>query len=120
LVGQIAAQLHQAHTPKLALITRRGQPGGDFIAGGRELGLHFIAAWPDASVSLSEDSPYTDSLAEANTTDGPWQASGLGLVDDVLAPAETRKRLADMLALMATTRALPSPLDDHKGRVIYR
>jgi len=51
---------------------------------------------------------------------GPWDASGLALVDDVVAPSETRARLGTMLEIMAPIRALPPVVEDKKGRVPYR
>ena len=120
LVGEIAATIHAADTPKISIITRRGQSAGDFILGGRELGTHYVVAWPDASVSTSEASPYTVERAQASDGAGPWEASGLALIDDVIAPSETRDRVAVMLEIMAATRALPPTIEDKKGRVTYR
>ena len=120
LVGDIAATIHGADTPKLAIISRRGQSAGDFILGGRELGTHYVVAWPDADVSTSEASPFTAARAGALDGMGPWDASGLALVDDVVAPSETRARLATMLEIMAPIRALPPIVEDKKGRVPYR
>ena len=120
LVGQIAATIHGANTPKFSVISRRGQSGGDFILGGRELGMHYVVAWPTADVSTSEASPFTAERAAAIEGKGPWDASGLALVDDVIPPTQTRERLATMLEIMAVTRAVPSTTDDKKGRVPYR
>jgi len=120
LVGQIAAIIHGADTPKFSIISKRGQSGGDFILGGRELGIHYVVAWPDADVSMSEASPFTAARASAVEGTGPWIASGLALVDDVIAPTETRERLGTMMEIMAATRALPPVIEDKKGRVPYR
>ncbi|MDE2639501.1 MAG: hypothetical protein OXI03_02845 [Chloroflexota bacterium] len=120
LVGEIAATIHGAETPKIAIISRRGQSAGDFILGGRELGTHYVIAWPDADVSTSEASPFTAARAGALDGMGPWDASGLALVDDVVAPGETRARLGTMLEIMAPIRALPPVVEDKKGRVPYR
>lgn len=120
LVGEIAATIHGADTPKFSLISKRGQSGGDFILGGRELGFHYVVAWPDADVSTSEASPFTAARADALAGSGPWDASGLALVDDIVAPSETRERLSTMIEIMSAMRALPPVLEDKRGRVPYR
>ena len=120
LVAEIAASIHGMDTPKICIVTRRGQLAGDFILGGRELGIHYGVAWPEASIASGEASPFTVERAQAADGAGPWDASGLALVDDVIAPSETRDRLAAMLELTAEMRALPPVLDDRKGRIVYR
>jgi len=120
LVSEIGALIHDTETAKISVITRRGQGGGDFILGGRELGTHYIVAWPDASVSLSEGAPYTHEFAEANSPEGPWEASGLALIDDVIAPSETRDRLSTMLQILAPSGSIPPIHEDRKGRVVHR
>ena len=118
-VTEIGALIHDSEAPKLSVISKRGQGYGDFILGGRELGVHYLVAWPDAEVSTSEESPYTATSAGASDPD-PWIASGLGLVDDVLAPSNTRDRFALMLDILAATRAFPPLHHDRRGRVLHR
>ncbi|MFN0094971.1 MAG: carboxyl transferase domain-containing protein [Dehalococcoidia bacterium] len=112
--------LHQSGSPKLALITRSGHTLGGFVLGGRELGFDYAAAWALADVGTADIPVYGVSVRDGEAGIGPWAAAGAGLLDDILAPSESRGRLGRVLDLMGPSRATPSAKGAEGGRLIYR
>ena len=115
-----SSPLHAPQVPKLCLVSARGHVLGDFVLGGRELGTHYIAAWPQSRVGVDDVPSFTIEAAATDAIDGPWQAAGLGLLDDVILPSETASRLAAMLRLLAPSRALPPAHLDSDRRIPFR
>jgi acetyl-CoA carboxylase carboxyltransferase component len=119
-LSELIALLHGADVPKLCLVSGRGHVLGDFVLGGRELGTHYIAAWPQSRVGVDEVPAFTTDLSAIEAAEGPWQAAGLGLLDDVILPSETPARLAAMLRLLAPSRALPPAHLGMERRIPFR
>jgi acetyl-CoA carboxylase carboxyltransferase component len=115
-LAELITLLHDADVPKLCVVTGRGHVLGDFVLGGRELGTHYVAAWPQARVGIEDLPAFTVEAAAAERAEGPWQAAGLGLVDDVILPGETPARLGAMLRLLSPFRAIPPPHHDRERR----
>lgn len=109
LIRDIGEGLRRNRAAKLALITGRGQALGTFVLGGRRLGYDYIAAWPWAELPVTPDGTIAPEHA------GPWLAAGMGIVDDVVTPEETRPRLATYLDILAAARALPT-VEEQRGR----
>jgi acetyl-CoA carboxylase carboxyltransferase component len=119
-LAEAVSLLHGAQVPKLCLVSAHGHVLGDFVLGGRELGTHYIAAWPQSRIGIEDLPSFTMEAASAHATDGPWQAAGLGLVDDVILPGESHARLAAMLGLLAPSRTLPPAHLDASRRIPFR
>ena len=117
LRGAIEALRHAG--PKLVLVSERGHLLGDFALGGRELGVSYVAAWPQAAVGVDEVPAVTTDALDA-LPNGVWDAAGIGLLDDVVTASETRERIERVLGLLAPSRALPPGKGDEGGRIIYR
>jgi propionyl-CoA carboxylase beta chain len=120
-LAELIRVLHDADVPKLCVVTERGHVLGDFVLGGRELGTHYVAAWPQAAVGIEDLPAFTqDRAAASDAAEGPWRAAALGLVDDVILPGETASRLAAMLDLLAPSRAIPPPHLGMERRILFR
>jgi acetyl-CoA carboxylase carboxyltransferase component len=50
--------------------------------------------------------------------EGPWLAAGMGIIDDVIAPAETRERLVHMLEILAPCRSVAPLRETRDGRLV--
>ena len=119
-LSELVTLLHSAAVPKLCLVSGRGHVLGDFALGGRELGTHYIAAWAQSRIGVDDLAAFTTEAATSDIPDGPWQAAGLGLLDDVILPSETSSRLAAMLRLLAPSRALPPAHLGMERRIPFR
>jgi acetyl-CoA carboxylase carboxyltransferase component len=108
-LAELLVLIHDLDVPKLCVVSGRGHVLGDFVLGGRELGSHYVAAWAQARVGVDDVPAFTVEIACGDGPEGPWQAAGRGLLDDVILPGETPARLAAMLRLLAPSRALPPP-----------
>ena len=115
-LSALLAELHDGAMPKLALVASRGHVLDDFVLGGRELGTHYIVAWPDAAIGLEPVGHYTRQSADALPPTGPWDAAGHGLVDEIVKPSETRAYLARVIGLLAHGRAIPVSAGDDTDR----
>ena len=110
----------QALVPRVTLITRKSYGGAYIAMNSRSLGATAVFAWPEAEVavmgaeaavnvmhrkalaaaSAEEREPLRLSLIEQQRTlaGGVARAISLGVVDEIIDPAETRGRLARALA----------------------
>ncbi|MGZ4127249.1 MAG: acyl-CoA carboxylase subunit beta, partial [Actinomycetota bacterium] len=110
----------EAPSPKLTVIVRKAYGGAYIALGSRSLGADLSWAWPqaeiavmgpEAAVGLLHRRELADAEDEAATraelagryrarVTSPAVAAGLGLIEDVIAPEETRARLIAGLRLM--------------------
>ncbi|HEV7649805.1 MAG TPA: carboxyl transferase domain-containing protein [Actinophytocola sp.] len=84
-VRREATLLHayaEAVVPRITLVTRQANGSAAVAMSSRSLGAHAVVAWPDAA-------PATEDYGEAIR---------LGVVDEVVDPVETRRRLGELLA----------------------
>ncbi len=120
--------LSLATVPKVAVVVRKsyGMAYGNLAGPG--MGADFVFAWAGADISfMSRDvavnvvSPVDQSASatvqaeqalrreklreELHTTSAPWRAAGLGYLDDVITPDQTRQVLIDSLALARGARS---------------
>lgn len=115
--------LSLATVPKISLVVRRsyGMAFGNMCGGG--MGADFEFAWPSADISFAApevaanivyqrkiaDSADPDearrlAVAEMRAASAPWRAAGLGHLDDVIAPHESRDAIIRSLALASAGR----------------
>lgn len=74
--------------PKLTVMVGKAFGGAYGVMAPRALGADRVLAWPSADIALLGGGPPA----------GPFAAGALGLIDDVIAPAQTRPRLCQALA----------------------
>ena len=111
-----------ATVPKVAVVVRKsyGMAYGNLAGAG--MGADFVFAWPGADISFMAPGVAVNVIAPAsNSTDPavlaahaarqaelreelqsastPWRAAGLGYLDDVIAPEDTRRVLIESLQL---------------------
>lgn len=119
--------LSLATVPRVALVVRKsyGMAYGNLAGAGME--ADFVFAWPGADISfmsrdvavnvISPPTPDADEATQAREAQrreqlrdelhagsAPWRAAGLGYLDDVIAPDQTRRVLIDALELARGTR----------------
>jgi propionyl-CoA carboxylase beta chain len=121
----------EATVPKLTVVTRKAFGGGYAVMGSKHLGADLNLAWPTAQIAVMGAEAATQvlharDLAEAAAVGradevraglveeyreqfaSPYLAAERGYVDEVIAPRETRWRLAQSLRSLYGTRS-PAP-----------
>jgi acetyl-CoA/propionyl-CoA carboxylase carboxyl transferase subunit len=110
----------EAVVPRVTLITRKSYGGAYIAMNSRALGADAVFAWPDAEVAVMGAEPAVEiihrrALAAASARErdalrahlvdeqrrvagGVGRSMALGVVDEVIDPVDTRRRLADALA----------------------
>lgn len=110
----------EAVVPRVTLVTRKSYGGAYIAMNSRSLGASAVFAWPDAEVAVMSAKAAVGVLhrkALAATTDddrpaleealiaehervagGVGRALSIGVVDELIDPADTRRRLAETLA----------------------
>ena len=110
--------LAQVTVPKISLVIRKSYGMAYSNMGGHGMGSDFEFAWPGADISFMapevaanvvhqrkiEESPnpeeaWRKAVEEMRLGSAPWRAAGLGFLDDVIEPGETRNVLVRALAL---------------------
>jgi acetyl-CoA carboxylase carboxyltransferase component len=100
----------EARVPRLTVVLRKAYGGAYITMNSKDLGAHFTFAWPDAELGVMaarqavgiinrrelEDDASRDELAARYAAEhlGADTAARNGFVDEVIAPSETRSRLA--------------------------
>jgi acetyl-CoA/propionyl-CoA carboxylase carboxyl transferase subunit len=106
--------------PRVTLVTRKAYGGAYIAMNSRSLGATAVYAWPSAEVAvmgasaavgilyrrkLAAEPPETREELRANLIEEQTRAAGgvdraleIGVVDDIVKPEETRRRLAEALA----------------------
>jgi acetyl-CoA/propionyl-CoA carboxylase carboxyl transferase subunit len=115
-----------AVVPRVTLVTRKSY-GGSYIAmNSRSLGATAVLAWPEAEIAImgatsAVEILYRRQLAQAEEPErdalraklgaehklmagGVAQAMEIGVVDEVIDPAETRRRIGQLLAAAPADR----------------
>jgi acetyl-CoA carboxylase carboxyltransferase component len=121
LVSRIAA----ARVPKVGVVLRKAYGGGHFAMGGRPTRPDFLYAWPSAELgfmapetgvrtihrrrlerTLAQDGPaahaalVAELTAEWTSEAEPWEAAAHLSLDDVIAPADTRRVVATSIDIV--------------------
>ncbi len=116
----------EAVVPRVTLVTRKAYGGAYIAMNSRSLGATAVFAWPNAEVAVMGASAavnilHRKTLAAApqekreelraqliedqlQTAGGVGRALEIGVVDDVISPAETRRRIAEALAAAPAAR----------------
>ena len=115
-----------ATVPKLTIVLRKAYGGAYLAMCAKSMGADRICAWPDAEIAVmgaegavnilyrKEIAAADDPVAERQRRieeyrevfANPYVAAGRGLVDDVIAPADTRLYLATSLQVLRSKREL--------------
>jgi methylmalonyl-CoA carboxyltransferase large subunit len=115
-----------ATVPKIQLILRKSYGGAHLAMCSKDLGADRVFAWPTAEIAVmgaegAVEIVFRKEMEEANdkaakraeliekyrsTFSSPYLAAGRRLVDDIIDPAETRRRLAQALEYLHTKREL--------------
>lgn len=110
-LADAVSTLKSSSTPLVVLIVGDGHVLGTYCLGGRQLGPAFVLAWPWARVGVSDTRSYDAEALDRARPDDPWLAAGLGFIDEVITPEETRPMLRWVATLLRQGRRLP-PGDD--------
>ncbi len=115
-----AKMLHaysEATVPKLTVVIRKDYGGAYIGMCSKQLGADYVMAWPSAEIAVMgadgacnivyrkeiqtapDPAAKRKELASAYETqfNNPYFAAGLGIVDEIILPRETRKRVAFLL-----------------------
>ncbi|GAA4963543.1 carboxyl transferase domain-containing protein [Actinoplanes utahensis] len=121
----------EAVVPRVTLVTRRAYGGAYIAMNSRALGATAVFAWPDADVAALDPSAavgilHRRALAATPPGDRPahharllrdrlaaagdiTQAVATGVIDAVITPTETRRRIAETFAAAPAGRGRPGP-----------
>jgi methylmalonyl-CoA carboxyltransferase large subunit len=116
--ARIVESLRASHAAKITIITGWGYALGDFALGGLGTGFDFLWCWPSARLGVTDSPGYLARDPESPPSDGPWKAAELGLVAEMITPADTRSWIARALRLLGPGRALPAAHYD-RGQQIH-
>ncbi len=105
----------EATVPKLTVITRKAYGGAYDVMNSKHVRGDYNVAWPTAEIAVmgpkgAVEILYKDDATEARETEyrekfaHPYLAAARGYVDDIIDPRDTRPRLIDALATLATKR----------------
>jgi propionyl-CoA carboxylase beta chain len=105
----------EATVPKLTVITRKAYGGAYDVMSSKHVRGDFNVAWPGAEIAVMGPKGAVEILYKEEATDEkieeyrarfahPFQAAARGYVDDIIDPRDTRPRLIDALATLATKR----------------
>jgi acetyl-CoA/propionyl-CoA carboxylase carboxyl transferase subunit len=116
----------EAVVPRVTLVTRKAYGGAYIAMNSRSLGATAVFAWPDAEVAVMGASAAVNILhrrklaaapheqrealreslisEQMKVAGGVHRALEIGVVDDVIRPEETRRRLAEALAAAPAAR----------------
>ena len=113
-----------ATVPKITVVLRKAYGGGYIAMCARDLGADCVIAWPSAEIAVmgaeaAVEIIFHNELAQAadreekrveliqqyrETFSAPYVAAGLGLLDDIIEPAQTRGYIADALDALIAKR----------------
>jgi acetyl-CoA/propionyl-CoA carboxylase carboxyl transferase subunit len=118
----------EAVVPRVTLVTRKSYGGAYIALNSRALGATAVFAWPDAEIAVMGAEAavgilYRKRIAEAaeherdalkshlaaehaRVAGGPGRAMAIGVLDEVISPGQTRRRLADAFAAAPAGRGL--------------
>lgn len=118
-----------ATVPKIQVILRKSYGGAHVAMSSRDLGADYVIAWPTAEVAVmgaegAVEIVFRKEMQEAqdkaakraelidmyrSTFASPYVAAGRRLVDDIIEPADTRRRLAQALEYLRAKRDYRPP-----------
>jgi propionyl-CoA carboxylase beta chain len=121
IISHGAKLLHaysEATVPKITVVTRKAYGGAYIAMCSKQLGADYVMAWPTAEIAVMGaegacNIVYRREIAEApNPADrraelvrsyegqfnNPYFAAGLGAIEEIIRPRETRKRIVALLS----------------------
>ena len=119
----------EATVPRVTVITRKAYGGAYLVMNARGIRADLVFAWPSAEIAVmgaqgAVNVIHRRDLAEADNPvarraelvdeyeaqfNNPYRAAELGLVDEVIEPRDTRRKLVAAMRMLRTKReALPS------------
>jgi acetyl-CoA/propionyl-CoA carboxylase carboxyl transferase subunit len=121
----------EATVPLLTVVTRKAYGGAYIVMGSKELGADVNFAWPGAEMAVMgprgavnvlhrrrlEEADDPEALRERLMAEyreefaNPYRPASRGYIDDVIEPAETRRRLCEELDLLNRKRTDGPPKD---------
>jgi propionyl-CoA carboxylase beta chain len=110
----------EATVPKITVITRKAYGGAYVALNSKSIGADLVFAWPNAEVAVmgpegAANIIFAKEIAESNEPEkvrqekintyrekfaNPYVAAGLGMIDDVIDPRETRIKLIQALEML--------------------
>lgn len=110
----------EATVPKITVITRKAFGGAYVALNSKSIGADLVYAWPNAEIAVmgpegAANIIYAREIAESDNPEAlrqekidnyrerfanPYVAAGLGMVDDVIDPRETRLKLIQSLEML--------------------
>lgn len=110
----------EATVPKITVITRKAYGGAYVALNSKSIGADLVYAWPNAEIAVmgpegAVNIVYAKEIAESEDPESlrqekidtyrekfanPYVAAGLGMVDDVIDPRETRIKLIQALEML--------------------
>jgi propionyl-CoA carboxylase beta chain len=105
----------EATVPKLTVITRKAYGGAYDVMSSKHIRGDYNVAWPSAEIAVMGERGAVEILYKGDATEArvaeyrtkfahPYLAAGRGFLDDVIDPRDTRPRLIEALATLATKR----------------
>lgn len=111
----------EATVPKITVITRKAYGGAYVALNSKSIGADIVYAWPNAEIAVMgpegaaniifakeiEESAHPEQMRQEKIDmyrdkfANPYIAAGLGMVDDVIDPRETRIKLKQALEMLA-------------------
>ncbi len=126
--AQLAFAYARATVPRISLTLRKSYGGAYIVMDSRHMGNDLALAWPGAEIAVMgakgaveilhrNASPENRARLEADYDErllNPYTAAERGSIDDVIDPAETRRKLTAALTLMEDKReSLPGRRHDN-------
>ncbi|WP_173916214.1 acyl-CoA carboxylase subunit beta [Halobacillus sp. Marseille-Q1614] len=110
----------EATVPKLTVITRKAYGGAYVALNSKSIGADLVYAWPNAEIAVMgpegaaniifakeiSESDHPEETRQAKINEyrerfaNPYVAAGLGMIDDVIDPRETRVKLIQALDML--------------------
>ena len=110
----------EATAPKITVVTRKAYGGAYIAMCSKHLGADYVMAWPTAEIAVMGAEGacniiYRREIAEASDPaakraelvdsyeahfNNPYFAAGLGNIDEIIRPKETRRRIATLLGTL--------------------
>ncbi len=112
----------EATVPKITVILRKAFGGAYVALNSKAIGADFVFAWPNAEIAVMgpegaaniifakeiEESDHPEQTRQEKIDEyrerfaNPYIAASLGMVDDIIDPRDTRKKLVQSLEMLAT------------------
>ncbi|MCC6041021.1 MAG: acyl-CoA carboxylase subunit beta [Desulfurococcaceae archaeon] len=125
----------EATVPKITVVMRKAYGGAYIAMGSLSLNSDINYAWPTAEIAVMgpegavrilyrkemEKAPDPEALFREKLKEyrelfaNPYRAAELGYIDDVIDPAQTRKKVYEALVALSTKHAEPTPLRKHSN-----